>query len=516
MWAQLTSAFYNDGLGGFKAIQDNIVVLLRSITGFLNSTAGAEKVIQVFKVFWDFIEIVKNASKYLFSFFDRFSGVISFWMQLQLYIWPLVKTFTALKSALIGLTVLGQVVGKIGLFSVNLRGLLLALSGGNAANIFKDRLAYMMTGGIDGRKLNLFQPGGFKAGNGVSNPYAPLSGSPSANNGNGGATTVIASGVTTRGGRAPQGNGKFWGNHRTAAVGTGLLSMLGMGLGSYAGDMIGGYFNGEGSSTLGAILGGVGGTALMTSVGTWLSGASAALFSNPIGWSVLAVGALVAVGSAVWKVHKSIDKANELSAKWAKSINNMYLDQIDWTKDNAIMVANMRVTTNGLMDQNNQLKAGIDNWNAWWKAQNRPDEQNNPSNFKPADSAWSIKMDQLIEDADRSTKRTDTWKKHFSSPGMGITHGEGESGRIMFSVPGVKYETTGHNGTVSEEDAAKYALMLMGTSMGTDQNGEDYNPYLTKAIELIGEKVWSTKNIGEWDSSIYPGITSMLPEINHN
>ncbi len=501
LWAQLTSALADDGLGGFGAIQENVKVLLRSITQYLNSEAGRDKVVEIFEVFWKFVDIIGNATTYLFSFFDKFSGIITFWMKVQLAIWPLVKTFTTLKSVLLAFSGIGRIVGFIGALSMNMRTLMMTMGSMKALGAVSwDWLASIMTGGLRARKYNLSTPGSIVSGTGATNYSSTWGDVTYTGTGNGG-TVIYPNGVPTDR-KPPKANGKFWRGNKGGAVGAGFAGMLGMGLGAYAGDKIGGYFNGEGSSAVGSIVGGVAGAALMTSAGSWLAGAAPALLTNPVGWAVLAVGALAAIGVAIWKTHKAIEAANAKSVEWAKTVHSLYLDQIDWSKDNAIETANLRVTQ-GLLSQNDALQAGIANWNAWWKARNGPEEK--PSEFKPAETTWGLKMDQLLEDADRRSGRNDLWRNRWNTMFPGQLHGN------TFSVPGISLTT---DGKVSEEEAVKLAFMERGAAMGTDPNKEDYNPFYASAVNTLADKVWALENYGEWDSTVNTIIGNILPEQN--
>lgn len=507
LWAQLTSALSDDGLEGFGVIQENIQAMLRNITSYLNSAAGKEKVIEIFEVFWDFVKIIGNATKYLFGFFNKFSGIITFWMKVQLAIWPLVKTFTTIKSILLAFSGIGRIVGLIGVLSMNLRTLMLTMGSFKALGALGyDWLASTFTGGLRSRKYRLGSPGGINSNTGAPNYSSTWGGGVSYMGSSASGTGVYSSGVPV-GEKPPKANKKFWKGRKKAAVGTGLAGMLGMGLGSMVGDSVGGYINGEGSSTIGSIVGGVAGAALMTSAGSWLAGAAPALLTNPVGWGVLAVGALVAVGASLWNAQKAIKKANEKSIEWAKTINNLYLDQIDWTKDNAIVVANMRVTTNSLFDQNEQLRAGIKNWDAWWQAQNKPAE-NNPFDFKPAEAAWGAKMGELMENADRARSRNETWRKRWKT-----MFGENSVNGNTFSIPGTDFSYT-TEGKVSQDDAVRLALMERGAAMGMDPNKEDYNPFYATFANALPDKIWSMLNHGQWDSTIDTMLKTYVPEHN--
>lgn len=116
LWAQLTSVFTDQGVTAFSSIQGMIKGYLKSAINWLNpeKNPGAQETFKkIAYALMEFVDTLKEASKWFFWFFDHFGWFIKHWVKFQLMIWPVVKAITAVKSVFIGLLALKRVVTVI-------------------------------------------------------------------------------------------------------------------------------------------------------------------------------------------------------------------------------------------------------------------------------------------------------------------------------------------------------------------------------------------------------------------
>lgn len=502
LWAQLTSSITDDGVTAFKGVENDIKSILISTTHWIQQESTKDLMSGLFRDFMNFMGLIKDSLSWFYKFYSVFKGPIRLMVEWQLRLWPIIKLLQTLKTTFLALMGVTRLAAGIRALALSFRALSGALGGPVAASRFAlaDLGRYIATGGTMGGKMNWMAPmGGMplgKNGEPTSQVIGTYQGRQVVQNSDG---SIVLGGQTSS---IPKKMSKWAKFGRGAGIAGAIAAPI-------AGYAIG---NAIAPESGGGLWGGMAGAA----VGAWgmtgFAGAGAAasfLFTNPIGWGILAVAAIAAVRVYAYKTAKAIHKANECTSEWAASIAKLGIDGIDWMKDSAIIDANLRVTTSGLLSMNDQLRAGINNWEQWWIARNGPDEKNDPSQFKPSETTWGLKMDQLLEDADRSWGRDQLWRDRFSSLHSSNPY-YGVNGNTFY-VPGMSYTTLGK---VTQNDAVILGLMLRGAERGTNKNSADYNPFYAAAVETIPEKFWSLQNHGQWAETLNAIIASIVPDQN--
>lgn len=290
LWAQLTSSFTDDGVTAFKDVQANIKVILKDITAWLQTDDAREKIKALFNAFMEFGELIINASKYFYEFYEHFGIFVKWLIKAQLYIWPFVKAFSVLKTTFLSAMAVGQIVAKIGLIG-RAFGCLANTIGGTSASMLA--LKNLMLHGITGGSTPLLP---WTSGN-VIMPNGAKSGTSLRDFGFNGKQFVH---------QPKQGANNFGMSGMKQVVGIGVGGMAGAALGTYLGSQVGEV--GSVGNMLATIGGGIGGMSL----GAWLGSLSIAPW----------IGVAAAIGGVIWymvdlkkKTTLCISAADELAKK---------------------------------------------------------------------------------------------------------------------------------------------------------------------------------------------------------
>lgn len=290
LWAQLTSSFTDDGVAAFKGVQENIKVILKDITAWLQTDDAREKIKALFNAFMEFGELIIKASKYFYKFYEHFGVFIKLLIKAQLYIWPFVKAFSVLKATFLSAMAVGQIVTKIGLIGRAFGGLANTIGGASASMlVLKNLMLHGITGGtaplLPWTSGNVVMPNGSKTG-----------------------TSLRDFGFRGKQfARQPKQGGNNLGmSGMRQAVGIGVGGMAGAALGTHLGSQIGEV--GSVGNMLATIGGGIGGMSL----GAWLGSLSIAPW----------IGVAAAIGGVVWymadlknKTTQCVSAAEELAKK---------------------------------------------------------------------------------------------------------------------------------------------------------------------------------------------------------
>lgn len=113
LWAQLTSAFTEDGIQAFEGVQAPIRDMLKSITSWLQTPEAVQTFKTIAKDFLEFAKMMKDATVWIFQLAKVFKPFIKLWLQFQIYMWPVLTGIRVFKAAIIGLGVVTKAVGWI-------------------------------------------------------------------------------------------------------------------------------------------------------------------------------------------------------------------------------------------------------------------------------------------------------------------------------------------------------------------------------------------------------------------
>lgn len=452
LWAQLTSSVTDDGVKAFKGIEGDIKNILRNITSWLQQSSTQELMSDLFQSFMDFANIILDVTKYFYKFYSTFGFAIKWLIQFQLYMWPVIKTITTLKTAFMGLMAVTRLAAGI-------RALALAFTGLSAA-----------VGGRAAWAMVLSNLGGYFISGGAK-PLLPwTSGNVIANQNNSAYTTTTANGQVayyTQDGRPlvapPAGGGKpprtgprlgaGFSNFGRGAAAAGF-TLAGAGLGY----MVGNALNSDGGDTWGSAIGSVVGAGASAWAMSGFAGAGA-LLSNPIGWGILVAGALTAVGVHIFNRMKEIEKANEATRKWKESFDNLHIASLDLTKDNGLLISYMRTYNNSLLSEQQQLEQSIQTFNRYWEAKKGPDAIKDEGAVAGLPTAKDF--NNLLDIADWNTGKYGAMESRFKA--MGGTIATAPNGHTTWTLGNHTFATTDY-ASLNEDEATRVALAAFGAS----------------------------------------------------
>lgn len=120
LWAQLTSVFTDNGVTAFSKVDGVIRNALQTAINFLKSDDAKNAFDYAFKTMMEFGKIIVEVTKTFAQAFSIFKPFIMGWMKFQLYIWPVVTAFKALRSLLLGFAFIKNI-------SLSIRGLAVSM-----------------------------------------------------------------------------------------------------------------------------------------------------------------------------------------------------------------------------------------------------------------------------------------------------------------------------------------------------------------------------------------------------
>lgn len=299
LWAQLTSAFTEDGIQAFEGVQAPIRDMLKSITSWLQTPEAAQTFKTIAKDFLEFAKMMKDATDLIFTLVRIFKPFIKLWLQFQIYMWPVLNGIRVFKAAILGLGVatkavgwISMLIGKIGLLGRTMIATKRAAGGFWRGVWMNTQNAVGWVGNQTGGYLQAQYLSGIK-GREISPAVAA---------------------------RWQQMYGHSWGP--VVGRGIGMIGSFGAGIGgALAGSWLGSKIGEAGSTTsnIGSIVGGIAGGAGMSV----LIGKLGALVPMLACWPVAIAGAVAAIGYLgykMWQHSKEIDNAIDAHNKYLSSI----------------------------------------------------------------------------------------------------------------------------------------------------------------------------------------------------
>lgn len=129
LWAQLTSAFTEDGLQAFEGLQNSIKSFLKDTIDYLKTPEAVETVKGLGRSFLDMMQFIKKFTTTMASWYRVFEPTIKLFFKLQMYLVPILAGIKALKA-----------VGNVGRYFLQTAGSFGAILSGRwgAANSVSD------------------------------------------------------------------------------------------------------------------------------------------------------------------------------------------------------------------------------------------------------------------------------------------------------------------------------------------------------------------------------------------
>lgn len=494
LWAAMTSSITDDGVIAFQGIEGEIKTLIRNATEWIRLDSTKSLMNSLFKDFMDFIGIIKDSLKYFYDFYNMFRPIIGWLVRVQLYMWPVIKTFTLLKTTFLALMGVTRLAAGIRALVVAFRALL-AEVGGKAAW----RMAWANLGGyvMSGGQTPLLP---WTSGNVVASKdttgynYSTTGGQNVVYYQNGQPMIPANPNKPVKPPRTGPRIGAGWSNFGRGAAAAGFTmagSMLGYGIGN--------AIDSDNGGTWGSIIGGVAGAGASAWAMSGFEGAGA-LLTNPIGWGILVGGALTAVGVHIFNRVKDIEKANEATRKWKESFDHLHVSSIDFTEDNDLLIAYMRTFNNTLLDERSQLEESIETFNRYWAAKQGPDAVKDEGSV--AENPGGKEFKQWLERADWNTGKYDAFEPMFKALGGTVT--SSSNGYTIWTLGGNTFASTQY-ASLNEDEATRVALAHLGASNKAPL--EDAERAIMKAVLTSKDAAWIEQRFSDIKKQYLPAIS---------
>lgn len=494
LWAAMTSSITDDGVIAFQGVEGEIKTLIRNATEWIRLDSTKSLMNSLFKDFMDFIGIIKDSLKYFYDFYTMFRPIIGWLVRVQLYMWPVIKTFTLLKTTFLALMGVTRLAAGIRALAVAFSGLSAAVGGRAAWRIALANLGgYVMSGGQT--PLLPWTSGNVVASKGATGyNYSTTGGQGVVYYQNGQPMIPANPNRSVKPPRTGPRIGAGWSNFGRGAAAAGFTvagSMLGYGIGN--------AIDSDNGGTWGSVIGGVAGAGASAWAMSGFAGAGA-LLTNPIGWGILVAGALTAVGVHIFNRMKDIEKANEATRKWKESFDHLHVSSIDLTEENGLLIAYMRTFNNTLLDERSQLEESIETFNRYWAAKQGPEAVKDEGSV--AENPGGKEFKQWLERADWNTGKYSAFEPMFKA--LGGTVSTSNTGLTDWTLGGYKFASTNY-ASLNEDEATRVALAQLGASNKAPL--EDAERAIMKAVLTSKDAAWIEQRFADIKKQYLPAIS---------
>lgn len=134
LWAQLTSAFTEDGLQAFEGLQNSIKNFLKDTIDYLKTPEAVETVKGLGRAFLDMMQFVKKFTTTMASWYRAFEPMIKQFFKLQMYLVPILAGIKAIKAVVNVSKYFWQTAGAFGSAIPARIGQVKALFGGSGGD----------------------------------------------------------------------------------------------------------------------------------------------------------------------------------------------------------------------------------------------------------------------------------------------------------------------------------------------------------------------------------------------
>lgn len=138
-----------------------------------------------------------------------------------------------------------------------------------------------------------------------------------------------------------------------------------------------------------------GGATLISLLGKGIAG----LLTTPVGWGVMALGAVAAIGYQIYDTYLMTEAAIKANEAWGQSYRNLGVEKLNLSDPDALMIGNMRIFNNELLTQNERVAQSAELWHRYWMEKNGPKETKDDST-KFIDTEGGKNFKTMLETAD--------------------------------------------------------------------------------------------------------------------
>lgn len=248
------------------------------------------------------------------------------------------------------------------------------------------------------------------------------------------------------------------------------------------------------------------------------------LLTNPIGWGLMAAGAITYIGYKIYDAYKITEAARQANEAWAQSYRNLNIDKLNLSDPDALMIGNMRIFNNELLTQNERIAQSAELWHRYWIEKNGQ-KQNVDDQTKFFDTAAGRDPELLkrLEAADQWTGVDKAFQSLSSALGMKQTVKKGLNGENYYAyelhgrtLSGTNTNIFAKNGDISEQVAVQMMLAQLADHNSKENmalskyllhnavsanSSEDLSRILDNAAERFIPKMNSWDSRWDWIST---------------
>lgn len=254
-----------------------------------------------------------------------------------------------------------------------------------------------------------------------------------------------------------------------------------------------------------------------------IKGFSRFFLTNPIGWGVMAAGAITYIGYKIYDAYKITEAARQANEAWAQSYRNLNVDKLNLSDPNALMIGNMRIFNNELLTQNERIAQSAELWHRYWIEKNGPKQSvDDQTKFFDTAAGRDPELLKRLEAADQWTG-VDKAQSLSGALGMKQTVKKGLNGENYYAyelhgrtLSGTNTNVFARNGDISEQVAVQMMLAQLADHNSKENmalskyllhnavsanSSEDLSRILDNAAERFIPKMNSWDSRWDWIST---------------
>lgn len=197
-----------------------------------------------------------------------------------------------------------------------------------------------------------------------------------------------------------------------------------------------------------------------------IKGIARFFLTNPIGWGIMAAGAITYIGYKIYDAYKITEAARQANEAWAQSYRNLNIDKLNLSDPDALIIGNMRIFNNELLTQNERIAQSAELWHRYWIEKNGPKQSvDDQTKFFDTAAGRDPELLQRLEAADQWTGVDKAFQSLSSALGMKQTVKKGLNGENYYAyelhgrtLSGTNTNVFAKNGDISEQVAVQMML----------------------------------------------------------
>lgn len=197
-----------------------------------------------------------------------------------------------------------------------------------------------------------------------------------------------------------------------------------------------------------------------------IKGLARFFLTNPIGWGIMAAGAITYIGYKIYDTYKITEAARQANEAWAQSYRNLNVDKLNLSDPDALMIGNMRIFNNELLTQNERIAQSTELWHRYWIEKNGPKQSvDDQTKFFDTAAGRDPELLKRLEAADQWTGVDKVFQSLSSALGMKQTVKKGLNGENYYAyelhgrtLSGTNTNVFARNGDISEQVAVQMML----------------------------------------------------------